>query len=67
MKQKLHDKATAVKNHVYDHRARYAALTTLAGCVALQMRTAAARAQWYLDNGLVDEYLLQDDTAPTES
>lgn len=67
--QKLQEKAVALKDHIYSHRARYAALVTLAGCTALQLRNGAALNAFLEEHGLLDEYYYdaESDTPPIES
>ena len=52
----LKNKFEAVKNHVYTNRAKYAAGTTLAVCVAVRLHTAKVLNEFLREHDLFDEF-----------
>ena len=52
----LKNKFEAVKNHVFAHRAKYAAGTTLAVCVAVRVREAKVLNEFLREHDLFDEF-----------
>ena len=52
----LKNKFEAVKNHVFAHRAKYAAGTTLAVCATVHVAQVAKVNEFLRDHNLFDEF-----------
>ena len=52
----LKNKFEAVKNHVFAHRAKYAAGTTLAVCATVQLAQVSKVNEFLREHDLFDEY-----------